>query len=133
MAYGYSLEFRTRAVEALNQGLSRKKIAEIFKISTKTLYNWEKLLKQTGGLECKKLPSVRSTRKITPEKLLAYLEKYPDHYLTEIAKAFGVKASSVGAAMKKFGISRKKNDSILRARRKKEAAVFARNRRSRPK
>ena len=70
MAYGYSIELRARALSALDQGMSRKQVADVFQISTRTLYNWCKRRKETGDISCKKLPSVRSTRKITKEKLL---------------------------------------------------------------
>ncbi len=71
---------------------------------------------------------MRSHRKLTRETLVAHLEKHSDHYLKEIAEALGVKAPSVFVALKKFGISRKKNDPILRARRENQARVFSRNR-----
>jgi len=116
---------------ALDKGMPCNKVAEVFQISTRTLYNWCKRRKETGSIGCAMPPKVRSHRKLTRENLLAHLEKHPDHYLTEIAKALGVKAPSVFAALKKFGISRKKNDPILRARREKEAGVLSRNRESR--
>ncbi len=131
MAYGYPIELRARALSSLDQGMSRKQVSEIFQIASRTLYNWCKRRQETGNVGCKKLPSVRSTRKITKEKLLAHLSEHPDHYLKEIAAAFDVKAQSVFVALKKFGISRKKNDPLLRARREKEARVSIRNREDR--
>jgi len=131
MAYGYSLEIRSRALAALDQGMPRHKVSEVFQISTRTLYNWCKRRKETGDIGCILPPKVRSHRKLTRENLLAHLEKHPDHYLTEIAEALGVKAPSVFAALKKFGISRKKNDPLLRARRAKEAKLSSRNRENR--
>jgi transposase len=108
--------------------MSCKKIATIFQISTRTLYNWTKRRLDTGDSHCKTLPLVRSTRKLTPEKLLAYVSQHPDHYLKEIAEAFGVKPQSVASALMKFGISRKKNNPLLRARRQEEARLQCRNR-----
>jgi len=128
MAYGYSIELRARALAALDQGMPRNKVADVFQISTRTLYNWCKRLKETGKIGCTLPSKVRSHRKLTRENLLAHLQQHPDHYLTEIAEALGVKAPSVSAALKKFGISRKKNDALLRARREKKARVFSRNR-----
>jgi len=131
MPHGYPIELRARVMSSLDLGKSRKEVCEIFEISPKTLFNWIKRRKETGDVQIQERSKVRSHRKLTRENLLAHLEKHPDHYLTEIAKALGVKAPSVFNAMKKFGISRKKNDPILRARREKEAEVFSRNRNGR--
>ena len=111
----------------LDMGKSRKEVCEVFKISRKTLYNWIKLREETGALQMKERPQVRSSRKLTKEALLAYLEKNPDHYLKEIGAAFGVRASSVFNALRKFGITRKKNDTLQRARREKKTGILSRN------
>ena len=128
MPHGYPIELRSRAMSSLDSGKSRKYVCETFQISPKTLFNWIKRRKETGDVQIKERPNVRSHRKLTRENLLAHLEKHPDHYLKEIAEALGVKASSVFAALKKFGLSRKKNDPILRARREKETRILSRNR-----
>lgn len=127
MAYGYSTELRARALSALDKGMKRQEIAELFKVSTRTLYNWDKRRQETGDYACKLPPKERSHRKLTQEKLLNYLASHPDHYLHEIADAFSVKPQSVWSALKKFGISRKKNDPIFRARREREAKTYGPN------
>ena len=127
MSYGYSIELRTRALAYLDQGEKRQKVCDVFGISLKTLFNWIKLRERTGDVKCKVYPKVRSNRKLHKEELLAYLEKYPDHYNHEIASAFGVKASSVFTALRKFGITRKKNDTLQRKRREQKKRVHHRN------
>lgn len=128
MAYGYPIELRVRAMAALDSGLSYTKVSTTFNISRNTLYNWTKRRDETGSLSCKRLPTVRPHRKLTRDKLLAYITKHSDHYLYEIASFFNVSAPAVQKAFKKFGISRKKNDPVLRARRAKEASISSRNR-----
>ncbi|MCR9183737.1 MAG: transposase [Flavobacteriaceae bacterium] len=127
MPHGYSIELRARALAALDKGMSRKKVAEVFNISTRTLYNWCKRRIETGDLHIRSRPTIRSHRKLTPEILSQYLEKHPDAYLKEIGEALGVSGTAVFKAFKKFGISRKKNDPIFRARREKETKVSSRN------
>jgi transposase len=131
MAYGYSTELRARALASLDSGMACKKVAEIFQVSTRTLYNWCKRWEETGSIACTPPPKVRTTRKLTKEKLEAYIAEYPDHYLKEIGEAFGVTAQSVFGALKKFRISRKKNDKVLRARRTKETIILSRDRKNR--
>jgi len=130
MTYGYTLELRTRALAFLDKGGSRKEVCEIFNISRKTLYNWIKLRQETGELKMKDRPLVRSSRKLTKERLLAYLEKHPDHYLKEIGAAFKVAGSSVFNALRKFGITRKKNDYVQRTRREQKTRLSSRNQRA---
>jgi len=133
MAYGHPIELRARVMAALDQGMSPTQLAEIFTVSSKTIYNWIKLRKETGELRCKLPPTVRSTRKLTPENLTEYLEKHPDHYLREIAEAFGVKQQSVDDALKKFRITRKKNHALQRARREQKERFSKRNRDPQPR
>ena len=111
MTYGYPVELRTRVLAHLDKGGSQQETCETFGISRKTLFNWIKLKERTGKLDIKERPQVRSTRKLHKEDLLRYLEKHPDHYNREIGEAFGVKASSVFSALRKFGITRKKTPS----------------------
>jgi transposase len=132
MTYGYPIELRARAMSFLDSGKSRKEVCVTFNVSQKTLFNWIKLRKETGAFEIKGRPKVRSTRKLTRESLLTYLEAHPDHFLKEIGGAFGVTAVSVFNALRKFGITRKKNDPLQRARREQKAEILNRNREARP-
>jgi len=131
MTYGYPIELRARAMSFLDSGKSRKEVCETFKISLKTLFNWIKLRKETGGIEIKERPKVRSTRKLTREALVLYLETHPDHFLKEIGAAFGVATVSVFNALHKFGITRKKTHPLQRARREQKAEILSRNRKAR--
>ena len=87
MSYGYSVELRTRALAYLDKGAKRQKVCDVFGISRKTLFNWIKPSREdTGDVQIKTRPKVQLTRKLHREALLAYLEKYPDHYNREIAQ-----------------------------------------------
>ena len=128
MTYGYPIELRARALSFLDSGEKQQKVCEVFAISRRTLYSWIKLREETGDIQIKERPKVRSTRKLTKDALLAYVDKHSDHFLREIAQSFGVAQSSVFAALRKFGITRKKNDALLRARREQKARIRSRNR-----
>lgn len=116
MSHGYPIELRARALAYLDSGKSRKEVCEIFKISLKTLCNWIKLRKETGSIQIKQRPTIRSHRKLTREVLLTCLEKNPDAYLKEIGRSLGVSGTAIFKAFKKFGVSRKKNNAIRRAK-----------------
>lgn len=96
----------------IDKGNSIRKTAEQFEIGETTIKEWKKLRKETGLLE--KRPLNRPHKKIDPEKLRAYLKENPDAYQYEIAEAFGCVQNAVFVALKRLGITRKKNERIRR-------------------
>jgi transposase len=102
----YDIKNRRRAIEYWGEGNSKRKTAEVFKVSTSTLQKWKYTLKESGTLEVKK--RAETWRKIEPEKLRTYIEKYPDAYLREIANEFGCTIRAVEKALAKLKITRKK-------------------------
>ena len=112
MSYGYETDFRDRVLKYYDRVGSRVKVCDAFGISRRTLYSWIKLREEKGDFSLQERPKVRSSRKLTKEKLEAYLETHPDHFLREIAEAFNVSIMGIFKALKKFGITRKKNDLI---------------------
>ena len=74
------------------------------------MQRWKSQLKETGNLTPKKR---RETwKKIEPEKLRGYVAADPDAYQKEIAEAFDVSKSAIQKALKRLGITRKKNHDI---------------------
>jgi transposase len=107
---GYDIKYRQRVLEYMNEGHTEKETAEVFKVSRFTIWSWKSKLKETGTLAPKK--SERKWRKIDPEKLRKYVEKHPDAYQHEIASEFGVRLYAIQKALKRLGITRKKNHGI---------------------
>jgi transposase len=108
----YDIKYRLRAIEYWGECKSKRKTAEVFKVSTSTLQKWKSLLKETGTLE--KKPLNRTWKKIDPAKLRKYLEDHPDAYLREIAAEFGCAIHAIEKALARLKISRKKNAGISR-------------------
>ena len=103
----YSIDFRKRAIAYMDEGHTYKELYEAFKIYPSEISKWRKLLAETGSLE----PQYRETRsrKIDKEKLLRAVEEKPDAYLSELAKPFDCTEQAVFYALKKLGITVKKN------------------------
>jgi transposase len=103
----YDKKFRQKVLEYLDKGHTQKEASARFSISTSTIFEWKSLLKENDTLEPKK----RETpwRKIDPEKLKKYVEKHPDAFQQEMADAFSVRLSSMQKALKRLGITHKKN------------------------
>ncbi|MDR0679527.1 MAG: IS630 transposase-related protein, partial [Puniceicoccales bacterium] len=62
------------------------------------MFAWKKKLRRTGNLE--RVPLSRKYRKLDPEKLVRYVEKYPDAYQREMASEFKVSTSCIGKALR---------------------------------
>ena len=99
----YSADFRSQVIKSVKQqGMSIRKACAFYGISKATLQNW---LKD---------PSIKLTRnkppsKIPNEALLKDVEQYPYDYMYERARRFGCSKSGIEAALKRLGISQKKD------------------------
>ena len=103
----YSVDLRKKVMEHLDSGNSIRKTSKIFGVGTTTIKEWKKLRKETSSL--KKRPLVRKSPKLCPDRLAAYINEHPDSFLEEIAKVFGCTPQAVFYALKRNGITRKKN------------------------
>jgi transposase len=125
MGYGYGLELRKRIVESYENGEgSVREIAERFKVSPTTVQSYRKLKRTTGGLDPR--PVSGGTEPILGEKELEkvrqVLEEQPDATTEELADEIArrrigaVSRPTMGRALQRLGITRKKNTARKRAR-----------------
>lgn len=108
----YPVKYRKRTIEYRQEGHTLENTSQVFKVSIPTIRKWEEQLKNTGNL--KDVAPKRKHKKINPEKLKEYVSKYPDAYLSEIAKNFACSEAAVCKAMKKHGFTRKKRQSVIK-------------------
>ena len=98
----YSTDFRKRILRLIKEeGLSFRKASERFKLSPTTLQNWKKRLLPK--------PLQRGARKIDMEGLKRDVLEHPDAYHHERAKRLNVSVRCVGYALKRLGVTYKKN------------------------
>lgn len=102
----YSIDFRKRAIEYMDEGHTEAELYVSFRIRATNVRRWRKLLEESGTLK----PEYRETRrrKIDSEKLKQALERNPDATLPELAKQFDCAKQSIHAALKRLKITRKK-------------------------
>ena len=94
----------------MSEGHSYAETAEVFKVNSSTLLKWKSRLKESGKIETRKR---RETwRKIDPDRLVKYLEEYPDAYLKEMAEEFHCSDVAILKALRRLKITRKKNHSF---------------------
>ena len=99
----YDIKFRRHVLEVrARYGLSFSKVAERFGIGKQTVYNWSKRLEE------KKKRSKPAT-KIDMSRLAEDVKQHPDAYHYERAERLNVSVRCVGYALKRLGVTYKKN------------------------
>jgi transposase len=94
----YSKDLRLKTLAAIDRGIPRKEVAELFGVSRSTIKRWLKRRRQTEGVETMKIPGRPSVKGAAlREWLPEQLESNPDLTLAEHCEAFeddsGVKVS----------------------------------------
>jgi len=85
---------------------TQKETSEVFEVSVSAIKDWQKLQKEQGNLERKKL--TRKGRKIGESELKADVETYPEDFNRERAVRFGCTEEGIRKAMKRHKLTRKK-------------------------
>ena len=108
----YSLDFRQKVFEQkAKHDLTFEQTSERFGIGIATLFRWQKKL----------VPCVmrnKPSTKIDDCQLLEDVKNYPDDYQWERAERFGVTQRAIGLALKRLGISYKKNTATSQGQRR---------------
>ncbi len=94
----YSKDLRLRVLAAVDRGIPRKEVIELFGVSRSTFKRWLNRRRLTGGVETMKIPGRPSVKgKALREWLPSQLKSNPDLTLAEHCEAFedesGVKVS----------------------------------------
>jgi transposase len=85
----YSKDLRFKTLAAIDRGIPRKEVAELFGVSLSTIKRWIKRRRQTGGVETMKIPGRPAVKgKALREWLPKQLKSNPDLTLREHCEAF---------------------------------------------
>ncbi|WP_220017728.1 IS630 transposase-related protein [Candidatus Rhabdochlamydia oedothoracis] len=106
------MDLRKRVLQYLEENNDKMKASQLFQVGIATVYRWVKRKKQRGNVEPLKKKS--TYKKIDDQRLIAYVEKNPDHFLSEIAKHFGLTLQAIFYALKRLKITRKKRLRFIR-------------------
>jgi len=102
----YSIDLRKRVIDFVKQGGQKTEAARIFNVGRRTVHRW--LLRP----ELAPSKRVSNGYKLKKDALQAHVDTFPDALLRERAVHFGVRLTTVSAALKKMGI-RKKNAALF--------------------
>ncbi|MDP8052882.1 IS630 transposase-related protein [Pasteurella atlantica] len=108
----YSLDFRRKVFEIkAKKGLTFEETSQYFNIGIRTLFRWKKKIEPCTTRN-------KPATKIDMDALLKDVELYPDAYQYERAERFGVTQRAIGFALKRLGISHKKNTKTSQSKRR---------------
>lgn len=99
----YSLDFRKRVFAVKGKkGLSFSEASKRFDVPMRTLFRWQRCIEP-------KAKRNKPATKIDMEALRKNVKTHPDLYQYERAEQFGVTQGAIWFALKRLGISYKKN------------------------
>lgn len=85
-------------------------VGEMLGVSQWTVSDWKQ--RHKAGQLAAMYPKSRGAYKINDKALIVHLEQHPDAYAEELAKVAGGTAQGIRDAMKRLGITRKKNSAL---------------------
>ena len=123
MPRSYSTDLRVRVIEAISDGLSRRRAAARFGVGVSTAVKWYRRYRETGEVAARKQGQPGGSKLDAHEAfILALVEEQPDISLAEIAarlaetRAVSACPATVWYFLERRGISFKKNRARRRAR-----------------
>lgn len=85
----YSRDLRLKTLAAIDRGIPRRKVADLFGVSRSTIKRWLKRRRQTGGVETMKIPGRPAVKgRALRAWLPGHLELNPDLTLSEHCQTF---------------------------------------------
>jgi transposase len=89
MMNAYSKDLRLKVLSAIDRGIPRKEVADLFGVSLSTIKRWLKRRRLTGDVEIHKIPGRPSVKGAALRQWLSdQLESNPDLTLREHCEAF---------------------------------------------
>jgi transposase len=112
VARPYSIDLRKRVLQYLETNNNKMQTSQLFQVGIATIYRWVARKKKSGAIE--PLKKKNTYQKIDNQKLISYVEQNPDHFLSEIAKNFGLTLQAIFYALRRLKITRKKRPHFIK-------------------
>ena len=115
MPVPYSQDLRDRVLRAYARGLRTTQIARLFEVSPAWARRVKQRFRETGSTSAKPMGGPGVTV-VDRQQLAALVQRHPDATLSELREYLGVQCalSTLCVALKKMGLTFKKNDSRRR-------------------
>ena len=98
----YSLDFRRQVLKSIDDGMTFAQAAEFYNLSPTTIQNWKRRVHSKTTRQTKPY-------KIPDQELLNDVKKHPDDYQYERARRLNCSKTGIYHALKRLGISQKKD------------------------
>ena len=128
----YSKDLRLKVLEALDRGMPRREVAQIFGVSMPTIKRWLKRRRETGEIAPRPSPGPPARKGMALEQALpAQLRANPDFTLEEHQQLFEdtygipVSTASISRAFERLGLPLKKRPSSLQSATKRSEGAGA--------
>jgi transposase len=118
----YDKNFKLAVVKFYKKCKNKVKVSKLFDISLISVVRWTREYDEKGDIGDPK-PRKRSSKKVDRHELKNYVNKHPDALQKEIAKHFRCSRAAIYKAFEQLGITRKKDQMLQRARRKKARRI----------
>jgi transposase len=122
----YDKTYRLRVVEYILEGHTQEEAATVFKVGTTSIKRWITSYEASGSTGGGYTVANRSSKKIDPEKLEAYMKEHPDAFLKEIAEAFSCCIEAARKALLRNCYTLKKRQSISKNETRKHGTPLPR-------
>ena len=106
----YSTDFKQRALDYIKEGHSHVEAAKVFDVDVRTLFTWEKKLREQGILRAEKASRQKAENPFRGIESLC--RGSSRRFLGEIAAHFDCAVPSVWAALKQIKVTLKKTTSF---------------------
>jgi transposase len=117
----YSRDFRSKVINTREkENLSMAKVAKRFGVSLKSVLRWSKNIESITKRN-------KPATKIDMEALKQDVERYPDAYQFERAERLGVSDGCIFHALKRLGITYKKNSKSSQSGQRKTLCFLRRD------
>jgi transposase len=128
----YSKDLRLKVLKAVDRGMPRKEVAEVFGVSMPTIKRWLKRRRETGEVAAKPNPGPPARKGMALEQALpAQLRANPDFTLEEHQQLFeesygmSVSTASISRAFERLGLPLKKRHSSPQSATKRNGGAGA--------
>ncbi|WP_041764463.1 IS630 transposase-related protein [[Leptolyngbya] sp. PCC 7376] len=111
MPAAYSDDLRRKALAAVERGIPKQEVCDMFNISLSSLYLWIQRLKETGNYSSKTGYQKGYGHKIADwEAFKSFVQQHPDKTQAEMAELWpgDVSRRTISRMLKKIGFTRKK-------------------------
>ena len=112
----YSIDYRKQVLSSIADGMTIREAAVFYGLSTSTIHSWQQNL-------APKTTRNKAPTKIPDDALIEDVKRFPDDYNYERARRLNCSKTGIFNALKRLGISQKKDTGASKSMSAKKSSV----------